>query len=29
VVDELATIPLNLWAAEHGYTKVQTNLLGI
>jgi formate dehydrogenase maturation protein FdhE len=29
VVDELATIPLNLWAQEHGYTKVQPNLLGI
>ncbi len=29
VVDELATIPLNLWAAEHGYTKIQSNLLGI
>lgn len=29
VVDELATIPLNLWAAEHGYAKSQTNLLGI
>jgi FdhE protein len=29
VVDELATIPLNLWAAEHGYTKLQPNLLGI
>ena len=29
VVDELATIPLNLWATEHGYTKLQTNLLGI
>jgi FdhE protein len=28
-VDELATIPLNLWAAEHGYTKIQANLLGI
>ena len=28
-VDELATIPLNLWAAEHGYTKIQPNLLGI
>ena len=28
-VDELATIPLNLWAADHGYTKIQTNLLGI
>lgn len=29
VVDELATIPLNLWATEHGYTKSETNLLGI
>jgi FdhE protein len=29
VVDELATIPLNLWASEHGYKKLQTNLLGI
>ncbi|HXZ14101.1 MAG TPA: formate dehydrogenase accessory protein FdhE [Candidatus Sulfotelmatobacter sp.] len=29
VVDELATVPLNLWAVEHGYTKIQTNLLGI
>ena len=29
VVDELATIPLNLWAGEHGYTKLQTNFLGI
>lgn len=29
VVDELATIPLNLWAAEHGYAKSETNLLGI
>jgi formate dehydrogenase accessory protein FdhE len=29
VVDELATIPLNLWAQEHGYAKVQPNLLGI
>ncbi|MGA3295560.1 MAG: formate dehydrogenase accessory protein FdhE [Candidatus Acidiferrales bacterium] len=29
VVDELATIPLNLWAVEHGYTKLQANLLGI
>jgi formate dehydrogenase accessory protein FdhE len=29
VVDELATIPLNLWAQEHGYTKLRTNLLGI
>jgi len=29
VVDELATIPLNLWAEEHGYVKLRTNLLGI
>jgi FdhE protein len=28
-VDEIATIPLNLWAAEHGYTKLQVNLLGL
>lgn len=28
-VDELATIPLNLWAVEHGYTKLQANMLGI
>ncbi|MGH9712374.1 MAG: formate dehydrogenase accessory protein FdhE [Candidatus Acidiferrales bacterium] len=29
VVDELATIPLNLWAADHGYTKLHTNFLGL
>ncbi len=29
VVDELATIPLNLWAQQHQYTKLQPNLLGI
>jgi FdhE protein len=29
IVDELATIPLNLWAQERGYVKLQTNLLGI
>jgi FdhE protein len=29
VVDELATIPLNLWATEHGYMKLQNNFLGI
>jgi FdhE protein len=28
-VDEIATIPLNLWAAEHDYQKLQTHLLGI
>jgi formate dehydrogenase accessory protein FdhE len=29
VVDELAAIPLDLWAQERGYTKLQRNLLGI
>lgn len=29
LVDELATIPLNLWAREHHYVKVQANILGI
>ncbi len=28
VVDELATIPLDLWARNHGYEKLQINLLG-
>jgi formate dehydrogenase accessory protein FdhE len=28
IVDELATIPLDLWAREHGYEKLQFNLLG-
>jgi formate dehydrogenase accessory protein FdhE len=28
VVDELATIPLDLWARDHGYQKLQINLLG-
>jgi formate dehydrogenase maturation protein FdhE len=28
IVDELATIPLDLWAREHGYNKLQINLLG-
>ncbi len=28
VVDELATIPLDLWAREHGYEKLQFNLVG-
>lgn len=27
-VDELAAIPLDLWAREHGYEKLQINLLG-
>ena len=29
VVDELAAVPLDLWAAEQGYVKMQTNLLGL
>ena len=28
IVDELATVPLDLWAREHGYHKLQINLLG-
>jgi Protein involved in formate dehydrogenase formation len=28
VVDELATIPLDIWARAHGYEKLQINLLG-
>ncbi|MGO9947950.1 MAG: formate dehydrogenase accessory protein FdhE [Steroidobacteraceae bacterium] len=28
VVDELATLPLDLWARKHGYEKLQPNLLG-
>jgi FdhE protein len=29
IVDELATLPLNLWAQEHQYLKLQSNFLGI
>jgi FdhE protein len=29
VVDELATVSLNLWAEEQGYIKLQLNLLGM
>ena len=29
VVDELAAIPLSLWAVEKGYEKVRGNLLGV
>jgi hypothetical protein len=28
IVDELATTPLDLWAREHGYVKLQINMLG-
>jgi len=29
VVDELAAIPLTIWAQEHGYTKLQPNLMAV
>ena len=29
IVDELSTMPLNLWAQQNGYVKLQPNLLGI
>jgi len=29
LVDELASIPLDLWAQEHGYAKLRPNLLGM
>jgi len=29
IVDELASLPLDLWAGENGYTKLQVNILGI
>jgi FdhE protein len=29
LVDELASVPLNLWAQEHGYAKLNPNLLGM
>lgn len=29
VVDELASAPLDLWAREHGYAKLQCNILGL
>jgi FdhE protein len=28
-VDEIATVALNLWADEHGYRKIETNILGM
>ncbi len=28
LVDDLAAIPLSLWAAEHGYSRARANLLG-
>ncbi len=29
VVDEIATVPLNIWAEEHGYVKLAPNLMGM
>ncbi len=29
VVDEIATLALNIWAEEHDYVKLETNLLGL
>ena len=29
VVDEIAAAPLDLWAGEHGYSKIEANLLGM
>jgi formate dehydrogenase accessory protein FdhE len=29
LVDELASAPLDLWAHEHGYTKIELNLVGL
>ena len=29
VVDEVATVPLDIWGAEHGYKKVQPNIMGL
>lgn len=29
LVDEIAAVPLDLWASEKGYTKLQANLLGM
>ena len=29
LVDEVAAAPLDLWATEHGYTKIQLNLIGL
>ena len=29
LVDEVASAPLDLWAQEHGYTKIEMNLVGL
>jgi formate dehydrogenase maturation protein FdhE len=29
VVDEIAALPLDIWAAEQGYKKIEMNLIGV
>jgi FdhE protein len=29
VVDEMAAAPLDVWAGQHGYSKLQLNLMGM
>ena len=29
VVDEIASVALNIWAAEHDYSKLESNILGL
>ena len=29
LVDEIYAAPLDLWAREHGYTKIELNLVGL
>jgi formate dehydrogenase maturation protein FdhE len=29
VVDEIASSPLDLWAQEHGYSKLELNVVGM
>lgn len=29
LVDEIATLPLNIWAEEHGYSKIAPNIVGM
>jgi formate dehydrogenase maturation protein FdhE len=29
LVDEIAAAPLDLWAAEQGYQKIELNLMGL
>jgi formate dehydrogenase maturation protein FdhE len=29
IVDEVASAPLDVWAIEHGYTKIELNLVGL